>query len=80
MSATRSKADAPPVTARRVTPDAYQLVRDKEIVALALLLTNDRWIHADLDGRQMGTETYPTPRAVAAAASKRVIEAGKREP
>lgn len=60
----------PTVIARRVTKDVYQLVREETVFALALRLTNDRWIHADLDGRRVGHQSYGTAKAVAVALSK----------
>ncbi len=62
------------ITARRFDKNAYRLMRSGKIVGLAMLLTNGRWIHTDVDGNQIGKVAYASPRDVAAAANLAVGE------
>lgn len=55
-----------PALIQRSSQDAYRIVVDAEVVALALRLTNGRWVMFDMNENRMSPLSFETPKEVAA--------------
>lgn len=54
-----------PALVQRYNQDAYRILVDAEVVAMALRLANDRWALFDLNDRRMSKMSFATPKEVA---------------
>mgnify|MGYP003576682706 CR=1 FL=1 len=55
-----------PALIQRSSQDAYGIVVEAELVAMALQLASGKWALFDLDDRRMSKTSFATPKEVAA--------------